>query len=93
MNFILGENRNFSGQNSPLLQAEKHFATGLNPKKFCPVSFSVFTACLMFILGTCHLLQNDYFCRQHSCFLPLSRARKNRGAEDFIDDKYTHKIE
>lgn len=93
MNFILARNRNFSGQNSPLLLAEKHFATGLNPKKFYPVSFSVFTACLMFILGTCHLLQNDYFCRQHSCFLPLSRARKNRGAEDFIDDKYTHKIE
>ena len=56
MKFILGENRNFSGQNSPLLLAEKHFATGLNPKKFYPVSFSVFTACLMFILGTCHLL-------------------------------------
>lgn len=83
MNFVLARNRNFSGQNSPLSLAEKHFATGLNPKKFYPVSFSVFTACLMFILGTCHLLQNDYFCRQHSCFLPLSRERKNRGAEDF----------
>lgn len=32
MNFILARNRNFSGQNSPLLLAEKHFATGLNPK-------------------------------------------------------------
>ena len=91
MKFILGENRNFSGQNSPLLLAEKHFATGLNPKKFYPASFSVFTACLMFILGTCHLLQNDYFCRQHSCFLPLSRARKRQRSERFIDDKYTHK--
>lgn len=87
MNFILARNRNFSGQNSPLLLAEKHFATGLNPKKFYPVSFSVFTAHLMFILGTCHLLQNDYFCRQYSCFLPLSRARKRQRSERFIDDK------
>ena len=79
MNFILARNRNFSGQNSPLLLAEKHFATGLNPKKFYPVSFSVFTAHLMFIPGTCHLLQNDYFCRQHSCFcLSLESEKKQR---------------
>lgn len=52
MNFILARNRNFSGQNSPLLLvlAEKHFATGLNPKKFYPVFFSVFTAYSMFTL-------------------------------------------
>lgn len=50
MNFILARNRNFSGQNSPLSLAEKHFTTGLNPKKFYPVSFSVFTAYSMFTL-------------------------------------------
>ena len=48
MNFILARNRNFSGQNSPLLQAEKHFATGLNPKKFHPASFFAFIVRLMF---------------------------------------------
>lgn len=93
MNFILARNRNFSGQNSPLLLAEKHFATGLNPKKFYPVFFLFSQPIPCLHWSACHLLQNDYFCRQHSCFCLSLEREKTEERKIFIDDRYTHKIE